>query len=137
MEHYTRNVTFEGFSIVAAKVGFNAEWADPAWGGVAAAHNVVIRNGIVDAAGSTLPGNQAGVYLDEGTVSTTVSGVTFKNQNWAGIGAYKTVGTNTFTNNTFQLASRRSPDLTQPPLIPGGLTNHVLRRFAALVRVNS
>ena len=103
MEHYSRSVVFERFSIVGAKFGFKAEWADPAWGGNAAAHNVVIRNGIVDASGSTLPGNQAGVYLDEGTVSTTVSGVTFKNQNWAGIAAYKTVGSNTFTNNTFQL----------------------------------
>ncbi len=109
MEHYTRGVTFDGFSIVAAKVGFNAEWADPAWGGVAAAHNVVIRNGIIDSAGSTLPGNQAGVYLDEGTDSTTVTGVTFRNQNWAAIGAYKTVGSNTFTGNTFQLPAGAVP----------------------------
>ncbi len=118
MEHYSRKLVFERFLVVAAQVGFKAEWADPAWGGIAAAHNVVIRNGIIDAAGTTLPGNQAGVYLDEGTVSTTVTGVTFRNQNWAGISAYKNVGTNTFSGNTFQLpagAVQTSPNHYSAP----------------------
>jgi hypothetical protein len=104
MEHYTRNVTFDRLSMTGVKVGFNGEWADPAWGGVAGAHNVTIRNGVIDSAGSTLAGRQAGVYLDDGTESTTVTGVTFKNQNWAGIGAYRVVGSNSFTANAFSMA---------------------------------
>ena len=104
MEHYTRNVTFENFAIKGAKVGFAGEWADPASGGVAGAHHVVIRNGVIDSAGTTVGGHQAGVYLDEGTEATTVTGVTFRNQNWAGIGAYRTAGTNDFTGNTFLMA---------------------------------
>lgn len=104
MEHYTRNVTFDRLSITGVKVGFAGEWADPSWGGVAGAHNVTIRNGVIDSAGSTIAGRQAGVYLDDGTESTTVTGVTFKNQNWAGIGAYRVVGSNSFTANTFLMA---------------------------------
>ena len=49
------------------------------------------------------------MYLDEGTYQTTVTGVTFLNQNWAGISAFKTTGTNTFTGNTFQLAPSGVP----------------------------
>ena len=105
MEHYTRNVTFDGFSITGTRVGFNGEWADPAWGGSAGAHNVTIRNGAIDSAGSTLSGNQAGVYLDEGSDSTTVTGVTFRNQNWAAIGAYKNIGTNSWSANTYSIKS--------------------------------
>jgi len=105
MEHFNRNVVFENFAFTGVKVGFNGEWADPSWGSSAAAHNVTIRNGTIDSSGSTLAGNQAGIYLDEGSESTTITGVTFKNQNWAGIGAYKPTGTNTFTTNTYQLTA--------------------------------
>jgi hypothetical protein len=100
LEHYNRDNTFERFTITGAKIGFNGEWADPAWGGVAAAHGTVIQDGVVDSAGSSLPGRQAGVYLDAGTVATTVRDVAFRNQNWAGIGAYANVGTN-FVGNDF------------------------------------
>jgi hypothetical protein len=64
---------------------------------------VTIQNGVIDSTGSTLPGNQAGIFLDEGTESTTVSSVTFRNQNWAGLAAYKTTGTNAFSSLTGQL----------------------------------
>ena len=103
MEHYTRNVTFDRVNITGVKIGFAGEWADPSWGGLAGAHNVKIRTGVIDSAGSTLPGRQAGVYLDEGTESITVTGLTFKNQNWAGIGAYRNIGSNSFTQNTFAM----------------------------------
>jgi hypothetical protein len=112
LEHFSRNLVFERFSITGARVGFNAEWADPGWGGLPAANNAVIQTGAIDSAGTRLSGRQAGVYLDEGTDATTVRGVTFKNQNWAGIGAYKTVGTNTFTGNTFNLAPGAVPTST-------------------------
>jgi hypothetical protein len=112
LEHFSRNLVFERFSITGARVGFNAEWADPGWGSLAASNNAVIQNGTVDSAGTKVSGRQAGVYLDYGTVATTVRGVTFKNQNWAGIGAYQTVGTNTFTANTFLLAPGAVPTST-------------------------
>jgi hypothetical protein len=103
LEHFSHKLDFERFSLTGVKVGFNGEWADPAWGGSAAMHNVAIRNGVIDSSGSTLAGNQAGIYLDEGSESTTVSGVTFRNQNWAGIGAFRNIGTNAFSLNTFSL----------------------------------
>ena len=112
LEHFSRNLVFDRFSITGARVGFNAEWADPGWGSLAASNNAVIQNGTVDSAGTKVSGRQAGVYLDYGTVATTVRGVTFKNQNWAGIGAYQTVGTNTFTANTFLLAPGAVPTST-------------------------
>ena len=106
LEHFSRHLTFNRFSISGSRIGFNGEWADPAWGGVAAAHNVTIENGTIDAAGWSKAGHTAGVYLDEGSDSTTVTGVVFKNQNWAAIGAYLNVGTNTFGGNgTSGLAS--------------------------------
>jgi len=105
MEHYTRNDVFERFVIRGVRMGIVGEWANPATGGKPAANNVTIRSGLIDAAGSKLSGRQAGVYLDEGTYQTTVTGTTFLNQNWAGISAFKSTGTNTFTGNTFQLAS--------------------------------
>ncbi len=64
MEHYSRNLVFERFTLTGVKVGFNGEWADPSWGGSAAMHNVTIRNGTIDSSGSTLAGNQAGIYLE-------------------------------------------------------------------------
>jgi hypothetical protein len=103
LEHYSRNLVFTNFVFTGTRTGFNAEWNHHIVGD-AAAHNVTIKNGTIDAAGWTKGGNTAGVYLDEGTESTTVTGVTFKNQNWAGIGAYLTTGTNNFSGNTYALA---------------------------------
>jgi hypothetical protein len=105
LEHYSRHLTFDRFSLTGVRVGVNAEWADPAYGSIAGAHFVSFTNGLIDSAGSTLPGNQAGIFLDVGTESTTVSSVTFRNQNWAAIGAYQTIGTNSFTLLTTLLPS--------------------------------
>ena len=114
LEHFSRRLTFNRFVITGSKVGFNAEWADPSSGGVAAAHYVTIENGTIDAAGWTKAGNTAGVYLDEGSDSTTVTGVEFKNQNWAAIGAYRNIGTNNFIGNvTSGLANGAVPLSTQ------------------------
>lgn len=103
MEHYNYYNVFTNFRIVGAKIGFTAEWADPSWGGKPGANYVTIRGGVVDALGSTLVGRQAGVYLDEGSNSTTVQDVVFRNQNWAGIGAYRNLGTNWFGENQYSL----------------------------------
>lgn len=110
MEHFNFYNVFENFRITGAKVGFAGEWADPSWGGKPGANYVTIREGSVDTAGSTLPGNQAGVYLDEGSHSTTVTNVRFLNQNWAGIGAYRNSGTAELARNDFsQIASTAAP----------------------------
>jgi hypothetical protein len=105
LEHYSRNLKFDHFLLKGVRVGFNAEWNDPAWGSVAGAHYVTIQNGLIDSTGSTLSGHQAGIYLDQGTESTTVNSVTFRNQNWAGIGAYQTIGTNSFSQLTNMVAA--------------------------------
>jgi hypothetical protein len=98
LEHFNHRNVFERFRITGAAMGITAEWADPAWGGVAGAHETVIRDGVIDAAGASAA-KTFGVYLDEGTVSTTVTGVVFRNQSFAAIGAYKTAGTNRFEGN--------------------------------------
>jgi len=98
LEHFNHRNVFERFRIAGAATGITAEWADPAWGGVAGAHEIVIRDGVIDAAGAR-EGKTFGVYLDEGTVSTTVTGVVFRNQSFAAIGAYKIAGTNRFEGN--------------------------------------
>lgn len=109
LEHFNLDNTFNRFVITGAKIGFNAEWADPSWGGVAASNGTVIENGTVDAAGSTLPGRQAGVYLDEGTMATTVANVSFMHQNWAGIGVYRAVGTAIAADDFGALAPQAQP----------------------------
>jgi hypothetical protein len=102
LEHFSMHDTFTNFVITGVQRGITAEW-DDGTAGNAGAHGTTIENGVIDAAGSTIPGQQAGVYLDAGTDSTTVKNVTFKNQNWAGIGAFEVIGTNSFTGNTYQL----------------------------------
>jgi hypothetical protein len=103
MEHFSRKLVFTNFVITGSRVGINGEWNDGVAGN-AAAHNDTIQNGTIDASGWTKPGETVGVYLDTGTDTTTITGVQFKNQSWAGIGAYQTVGTNQFSGNTFSLA---------------------------------
>jgi hypothetical protein len=108
LEHYTLGDTFTNFSFTAVSEGFNAEW-DDGTPGSEAAQNDTIENGTIDAAGRASGGHTAGVYLDEGTGNTTITGVTFKNQNWAAIGIYKPAGTITTTGNTYQLLTGAAP----------------------------
>lgn len=102
MEHYNYRNVFTNFNLVGAKTGINAEW-DYGTTGNAGARNTTIKNGTIDAAGALAGSKTVGVFLDQGTDSTTITGVTFKNQNWAGIGAYLNVGSNSFGGNTYQL----------------------------------
>jgi hypothetical protein len=105
MEHYSYNLVIENFSITGSDVGIKAEWNDPSWGGVAAAHNTTISNGVIDSSGWNRSGHTVGLFLDQGTESTSVSGVTFKNMNFAAIDAYNVAGRNTFSGNTFRVAA--------------------------------
>jgi hypothetical protein len=102
LERFSREETFTHFFITGVQRGFTGEWDHDVPGG-AGSHSTTIENGVVDAAGSTIPGNQAGVYLDAGSESTTIENVTFKNQNWAGIGAFENIGTNTYSGNVYRL----------------------------------
>ena len=112
LEHFSIGDTFTNFVITGSREGFNAAW-DDGTAGNEAARNDTIENGTIDASGWTQGGHTAGVYLDEGTGSTTITGVTFKNQNWAAIGAYKNSGTNTISNNTYQLGTGAAASLTK------------------------
>jgi hypothetical protein len=103
LEHYALHDTFTNFQITGANTGINAEW-DNSIAGKAAAHDTTIQNGTIDANGATGSGHHAGVFLDEGTDSTTIANVTFRNQNWAAIADYKNVGNNTVVNNDLGLA---------------------------------
>jgi hypothetical protein len=114
LEHYSIGDTFTNFAITGAHFGFTAEW-DYGTPGNEAARNDTIENGTIDAAGDPLRGRQAGVFLDQGTDSTTIRGVTFKNQNWAAIGEYNISGTNTISGNTYQLAPGAVSVLTGHP----------------------
>ncbi|MGC9973942.1 MAG: hypothetical protein ABSC36_00950 [Gaiellaceae bacterium] len=100
LEHFNYHNTFQNFLIRGANTGINAEWADPSGGGVAASHFTAIKDGTIDATGANQAGT-VGVYLDQGTDSTTVTGVKFLNQSWAAIGAYKNVGANSFAGNDY------------------------------------
>jgi hypothetical protein len=103
-ERFSKNLVFNGFSITGSSTGFNAEWDDGTPGN-AAAHNVTIENGTIDAQGWTRAGHTVGIFLDVGSESTTVTNVTFKNQNWAAIGANQTTGTNSFSGNVYSVAA--------------------------------
>jgi hypothetical protein len=99
LEMFSYRNTFRNFRI-RARIGFNSEWADPARGGVAAGHFTVIEQGLIDAAGAR-GGPRIGVYLDQGTESTTIRRVEFRNQNVAAIGAFRTIGRNRFSGNKY------------------------------------
>jgi hypothetical protein len=101
IEHFAYNLVFTNFAFTGSDVGFKAEWADPAWGGVAASHHTTIENGSIDATGWNKGGHTSGIFLDQGTDSTTISNVTFKGQNFAAIDAYDVVGTNNFTGESY------------------------------------
>jgi hypothetical protein len=100
LEHFSRNDVITGFEIKGAAIGIAAEWDDGVAGN-GGAHGVRIENGTIDATGS-LDG-VAGVYLDAGTESTTITRVIFKNQSWAAIGTYQNVGSNVIADNRFEL----------------------------------
>jgi hypothetical protein len=108
MEHMSLHNTFTNFKISGTRLGFNTEWNHGVPGG-AASHFSVIKNGTIDAAGWAGGDETVGVNLDEGTESTTVAGVTFHHQTYAGIAAYKNEGANHFDGNKFSLAKGATP----------------------------
>ena len=101
LEHFSRHLVFQRFRITGASSGFKAEW-DDGTAGNGAAHFTTIANGVIDAQGWTR-GRTVGVMLDVGTESTTITGVTFRNQTFAGINAFRTLGPNLFKGNAYEL----------------------------------
>lgn len=110
-EHYSLHNTYQN-STIRAKTGLNGEW-DHGTIGTAGCRNCVITGVTFDGTGIS---HSAGVYLDEGSESNTITNCTFIGQTWAAIGAYLNVGTNSFdVGNTYQL----------PAGVPQFSTNHI------------
>ena len=83
LEHFVRSSTFRRLQIgPGVKRGLTCEWADPGWGSQPACVGVVVENSSFDT-------ESVGVYLDQGTVGTTVKSTTFANQCWAAIGDFR------------------------------------------------
>ena len=99
LEHFTSDSTFRRLRIgPRVRVGLNAEWADPAWGGRPASVGNVIED-------SRFESRLVGVYLDEGTTRTTVRRSSFVNQTWAAIGDYRG-NQNAVYGNHYDLAGK-------------------------------
>ena len=107
-EHYTQQTTFRRFRVGPAVVtGVVCEWDNPKTGGKPVCVQDTFADGMVDS-------TRNGVYLDEGTSRTTVTGVTFRNQTRAGIVNYRG-DQNVFTRNDFtQLAPGAIPITDDP-----------------------
>jgi hypothetical protein len=83
LEHFVRSSTFRRLQIgPGVKRGLTCEWADPGWGSQPACVGIVVENSSFDT-------ESVGVYLDQGTVGTTVKTTTFANQCWAAIGDFR------------------------------------------------
>jgi hypothetical protein len=94
IEHFTTNSVFDRLRIGTwVRVGVLAEWDDPAWGGRPASVGNTIR-------ASRIRSHLVGVYLDEGTTRTAVTGTSFGGQSWGAIGDYRGNG-NTESANDF------------------------------------
>jgi hypothetical protein len=95
VEHFTRDSTFQRLRIGSGvRIGLLAEWAGPEWGGRPASVGNVIED-------SAFASSVAGVYLDEGSRTTTVRRSAFTGQTWAAIGDYRGIG-NAFYDNDYR-----------------------------------
>jgi hypothetical protein len=104
LEHYSRSNTFKNFIIGGStggsgvRVGFNCEWADPAYAGtnpvagqsIAACHYNTIENG-------TIYSSYRGIQLEDAQ-ATTISQVKFIGQSSAAIDDYMTSGSGQTTS---------------------------------------
>jgi hypothetical protein len=95
IEHFTTATTFRRLRIGPdVERGVNAEWDNPAAGGLPASTDNVIE----DAYFRT---GHVGVYLDRGTTRTTVRHCVFTGQDWAAIGDYQGID-NQYYDNEFE-----------------------------------
>jgi len=85
LEHFVRSSIFRRLQAGPNVTrGLTCEWADPGWGSQPACVGNVIDESFFDT-------DAIGVYLDEGTVGTTVRNSIFAGQCWAAIVNYKGV----------------------------------------------
>ena len=85
LEHFVRSSIFRRLQAGPNVTrGLTCEWADPGWGSQPACVGNVIDESFFDT-------DAIGVYLDEGTVGTTVRNSVFAGQCWAAIVNYKGV----------------------------------------------
>lgn len=109
VEHSTRHATFRRLLVgPRTRVGVNCEWADPARGRVPGSVDNTIRD-------STIRSSWVGVYMDEGTTRTAVTGTRFVGQKGAAIDDYRGVG-NRYSGNDY-----RRIDPGAAPLVTGHL----------------
>ena len=103
LEHFTEHDTFTRFYLTHTTHGFNCEWDDGTTGN-AACHFDTITNGTISAAGTS--GSSYGIFLDQGTESVSISGVTFVGQTTAAIGEQRILSEGTISGNSYsQLAA--------------------------------
>ena len=101
LEHFVHQSTFRRMQVGPnTTTGVQCEWADPDWGSKPGCEGNVIESSYFDT-------RRVGVYLDEGTKTTTVHDTTFANQCWAAIGDYKGNGnlSNTSGNDYSRIKS--------------------------------
>jgi hypothetical protein len=115
LEHFTHHSTFRRLRIgPGVRVGLNAEWADPDWSRRPASVGNVVEHGEFES-------SFAGVYLDEGTTSTTVRHNRFSGQEWTAIGNYRGVGNAHYGNVVGPLApGAQAYREEHPSSFPGG-----------------
>jgi hypothetical protein len=86
VEHFATQTTFRRLHAGPnVDRGLTCEWADPAWGSKPACSNDIVEQSYFDT-------RVIGVYLDQGTIGTTVRSSTFVHQSCGAIGNYLGVG---------------------------------------------
>ena len=86
-EHFSNNLTFNRENMVGVHQGHTCEWDDGTPGNQAV-NNLTVTDAVIDASGCNKP-RACGIYGDAGTNGITATNVTFKNQDWAAIGAFQ------------------------------------------------
>ena len=114
IEHFTTGATFQRLRIgPGVEIGITCEWADPAWDRKPACVDNVIQD-------STILSSKVGVYLDEGTMRTTIRRVKFENQSVAAIVDYRGVGNAYAENDYSAIAQSARPTTEARPNLSGG-----------------
>jgi hypothetical protein len=109
IEHFTTSSDFNRLHVGSGvRTGVNCEWADPAWDGKPASVGNVIENSLIEA-------NRVGVYMDEGTTTTTVRNSTFRGESAAAIVDYKGVR-NAYTGNDYSGIARGAATVSKSHL---------------------
>jgi hypothetical protein len=103
IEHFTRDSTFQTIHVgPRVRIGILGEWAHPDWGERPGSIGNTIQDSIFE---SFL----CGVYLDAGTIRTTVRRSAFRKQRWAAIGNYRGTNNAFYANDYSGIRSTAKP----------------------------